>query len=112
MRNDENLYPAVVQDQACGYSASRPSRICSLGAESGARSENLRYEGRKIIISGHVTTGRRNARILLGDNAEIGVLEYIEDTALGKRPTSPFDKADSWDIKRLNRNGDQERDGD
>jgi hypothetical protein len=57
------------------------------------------------------TTGRRNVRILFDDNAVVDVLEFIEKTEVGKRPAGAFDEADSWDIERLDRNGEEERDG-
>jgi hypothetical protein len=56
-------------------------------------------------------TGRRNVRILFDDNAVVDVLEFIEKTEVGKRPAGAFDEADSWDIERLDRNGEEERDG-
>jgi hypothetical protein len=56
-------------------------------------------------------TGRRNVRILFDDNAVVDVLEFIEKTEVGMRPAGVFDEADSWDIERLDRNGEEERDG-
>jgi hypothetical protein len=41
----------------------------------------------------------------------VDVLEFIEKTEVGKRPAGASDEADSWDIERLDRNGDEERDG-
>jgi hypothetical protein len=57
------------------------------------------------------TTGRRNVRTLFEDNAVVEVLEFIEKTEVGKRPAGAPDEADMWDIKRLDRNDDEERDG-
>jgi hypothetical protein len=57
------------------------------------------------------TTGRRNVRNLFGDNAVVDVLEFIEKTEVGKRPAGASDEADSWDIERLDRNGEEKRDG-
>jgi hypothetical protein len=57
------------------------------------------------------TTGRRNVKNLFGDNAAVDVPEFIEKTEVGKRPAGASDEADSWDIKRLDRNGEEERDG-
>jgi hypothetical protein len=57
------------------------------------------------------TTGRRSVRILFDDNAVVDVLEFIEKTEVGKRPAGASDEADSWDIERLDRNGEEERDG-
>jgi hypothetical protein len=58
------------------------------------------------------TTGLRNVRILFEDNAVVDVLEFIEKTEVGKKPVDASEEADSWDIERLDRNGDEERDGD
>jgi hypothetical protein len=57
------------------------------------------------------TTGRRNVRTLFEDNAVAEVLKFIEKTEVGKRLAGAPDKADMWDIKRLDRNGDDDRDG-
>jgi hypothetical protein len=57
------------------------------------------------------TTGWRKVRTLFEDNAVVDVLEFIEKTEVGKGPAGAPDEADSWDIKRLDRNGDDERDG-
>ena len=56
-------------------------------------------------------TGRRNVKTLFEDNAVVEVLEFIEKTEVGKKPAGALDEADSWDIERLDRNGDEERDG-
>ena len=57
------------------------------------------------------TTGRRNVKALFEDNAVVEVLEFIEKTEVGKKPASALGEADSWDIERLDQNGDEERDG-
>ena len=57
------------------------------------------------------TTGRRNVKTLFEDNAVAEVLEFIERTEVGKEPAGALDEADSWDIERLDRDGDGERDG-
>jgi hypothetical protein len=49
------------------------------------------------------TPDRRNLRILFGDNATVDVLEFIEKTEVGKKPALESNKADSWDIERLDR---------
>jgi len=54
------------------------------------------------------TPDRRNVRILFGDNATVDVLEFIEKTEVGKRPVAESDEADSWDIERLDRGGNEE----
>ena len=56
-------------------------------------------------------TGRRNVKTLFEDDAVVEVLEFIEKTEVGKKPAGALDEADSWDIERLDRNGDEERDG-
>jgi hypothetical protein len=57
------------------------------------------------------TTGRRDVRTLFEDNAVVEVLEFIGKTEVGKRPAGGSDEADPWNIERLDRNGDEERDG-
>jgi hypothetical protein len=57
------------------------------------------------------TTGRRNVKTLFEDNAVLETLEFIEKTEVGKKPAGALDEADSWDIERLDRNRDEERDG-
>ena len=56
------------------------------------------------------TTGRRNVKTLFEDNAVLETLEFIEKTEVGKKPAGALDEADSWDIERLDRNVDEERD--
>ena len=36
------------------------------------------------------------------------MLEFIEKTEVGKRPVAESDEADSWDIERLDRGGNEE----
>ena len=57
------------------------------------------------------TTGRRNVRILFDDNAAVDVLEFIEKTEVGKRPAGAPNEATSWDIERLDQNGNEDKDG-
>jgi len=57
------------------------------------------------------TTGRRNVKTLFEDSVVAEVLEFIEKTEVGKRLAGAFDEADSWDIERLDLNGDEERHG-
>jgi hypothetical protein len=38
----------------------------------------------------------------------VDVLEFIETTEVGKRPVAESDEADSWDIERLDRGGNEE----
>lgn len=56
-------------------------------------------------------TGRRNAKTLFEDIAIVEVLEFIDKTEVGKRPSGASDEGDSWDIERLDRHGDEQRDG-
>ena len=55
------------------------------------------------------TTGRRNVKALFEDNAVVEVLEFIEKTEVGKRPAGASNEADSWDIERLDRGENEER---
>lgn len=54
------------------------------------------------------TPDRRNVKILFGDKATVDVLEFIEKTEVGKRLAVESDKADAWDIERLDRGGNEE----
>ena len=54
------------------------------------------------------TPDRRNVKILFEDNATVDVLEFIEKTEVGKRLVAEPDEADSWNIERLDRGGDEE----
>jgi len=54
------------------------------------------------------TPDRRNVRILFEHKATVDVLEFIETTEVGKRPVTESDEADSWDIERLDRGGNEE----
>ena len=54
------------------------------------------------------TPDRRNVRILFGENATVDVLESIEKTEVGKRLAVESDRADSWDVERLDRGENEE----
>jgi hypothetical protein len=73
--------------------------------------ETMMQKLRDKEVTTNETTGRRNVKTLFGDNAVVDVLEFNEKTEVGKRPAGASDEADSWDIERLDRNGDEERDG-
>ena len=53
------------------------------------------------------TPDRRNVRILFGDNATVDVLKFINKAEVGKRPVAESNEADSWDIERLDRGGNE-----
>ena len=55
------------------------------------------------------TPDQRNVRTLFGDNATVDMLEFIEKTEVGKRLAVESDKADSWDVERLDRGENEER---
>jgi len=55
------------------------------------------------------TPDRRNVRILFGNNATVDVLEFIEKTEVGKRLAVESDRADSWDVERLDWGENEER---
>lgn len=73
--------------------------------------ENMIRKLRDKEVATIGTAGRRNVKTLFGDNAIAEVLQFIEKTEVGKRPADTSDEADSWDIERLDRNGDEEGDG-
>lgn len=54
------------------------------------------------------TPDQRNVRILFGDNATVDVLVFINKTEVGKRLAVESNEADSWDIERLDRSGNEE----
>jgi len=72
--------------------------------ERGTMIRNL--STKNIAIS--ETPDRRNVRILFGDKATVDVLEFINKTEVGKRPAVESNEADSWDIERLGRGGNEE----
>jgi hypothetical protein len=53
---------------------------------------------------------RRNLKILLTDNAIVGMLEFVEKTEVGKRPGAENNKVDLWDVERLDKR-DEEGEG-
>jgi hypothetical protein len=50
---------------------------------------------------------RRDLETLFEQVATIDVLRYIESTEVGKKLLDGTDKCDSWDIERLDRNGEE-----
>jgi hypothetical protein len=68
-----------------------------------------KLRGKEVAII--ATTGRRIVNTLFEDNAVVKVLEFIEKTEVGRRPAGASNDADSWDIERLDRDGDEEGDG-
>ena len=55
------------------------------------------------------TPDRSNLKILFEDNAIVDMLESVEKTEVGKRPGAKTNKIDSWDIERLDRSGDEDK---
>ena len=55
------------------------------------------------------TPDRRNVGILFGEKATVDVLEFIEKTEVGKRLAEEADRADLWDVERLDRGENEER---
>jgi hypothetical protein len=49
---------------------------------------------------------RRDLETLFEQVAMIDVLQYIESTEVSKKLPDSMDKCDSWDIERLDRNGE------
>ena len=64
----------------------------------------------------NVTITERRDRIdletLFEQDATIDVLQYIESTEVGKKRPDGTDKCDSWDIERLDRDGEEGETGD
>ena len=54
------------------------------------------------------TPDRRNLKILFEDNAIVDMLEFVEQTEVGKRPGAEKDKVDSWDAERLDQGNEDE----
>ncbi|KAI7221195.1 hypothetical protein KC343_g619 [Hortaea werneckii] len=54
---------------------------------------------------------QRNLKTLFENKAIVDMLEFVEKTEVGKRPPAvETHKADSWDIDRLDRNGEEDGD--
>jgi hypothetical protein len=54
------------------------------------------------------TPDRRNLKILFEDNAIVDMLEFVEQTEVGKRPGAENNKVDSWDAERLDQGNEDE----
>jgi hypothetical protein len=54
------------------------------------------------------TPDRRNLKILFEDNTIVDMLEFVEQTEVGKRPGAENDKVDSWDAERLDQGNEDE----
>jgi hypothetical protein len=50
---------------------------------------------------------RRDFETLFEQVATVDVLQYIESTEVSKKLRDGTDKCDSWDIERLDRNGEE-----
>ena len=55
---------------------------------------------------------RRDLETLFEQVATIDVLQYIESTEVGKKLPDGTNKCDSWDIERLDRDGEEGATGD
>ena len=55
---------------------------------------------------------RRDLETLFEQVATIDVLQYIESTEVGKKLLDGTNKCDSWNIERLDRDGEEEAIGD
>ena len=55
---------------------------------------------------------RRDLETLFEQVATIDVLQYIESTEVGKKLPDGTNKCDSWDIERLDRDGEEGAIGD
>ena len=55
---------------------------------------------------------RRDLETLFKQVATIDVLQYIESTEVGKKLQDGTNKCDSWDIERLDRDGEEGATGD
>jgi hypothetical protein len=55
---------------------------------------------------------RRDLETLFEQVATVDVLQYIESTEVGKKLPDGTNKCDSWDIERLDRDGEEEAIGD
>jgi hypothetical protein len=54
------------------------------------------------------TPDRRNLKILFEDNAIVDMLEFVEQTEVGKRPGAENNKVDWWDAERLDQGNEDE----
>ena len=61
---------------------------------------------RKVAISGR--RQQADLRTLFSAEAITEVLQFIDNTEVGKKPTGDANKNDSWDIERLDRSADEE----
>jgi hypothetical protein len=100
-----------VQDARCWWCSSSRQTVEHVLLECRKwrreRATMIRKLSTKNITIGE-TPDQRNVRILFGDNATVDLLEFIEKTEVGKRPVAEPDEADSWDIGRLDRDGNED----
>jgi hypothetical protein len=100
-----------VQDARCWWCSSSRQTVKHLLLECRKWRRERATMIRKLStknITIRETPDQRNVRILFEHKATVDVLEFIETTEVGKRPVAESDEADSWDIERLDRGGNEE----
>jgi hypothetical protein len=99
-----------VQDAQCWWCSSSRQTVEHLLLERRKwrrQRETMIRKLRTKNITISETPDRWNVRTLFGDNATVDVLEFINKTEVGKRLAVESNEADSWDIERLDRGGNQ-----
>jgi hypothetical protein len=61
---------------------------------------------RKVPIGGR--RNRADLKTLFGVEAVAEVLQFIDNTEVGKKLVKKTNRADSWDVERLDRSADEE----
>lgn len=71
---------------------------------------NLRAsQGQSTLARGLLTQHQLIRGTLFGAEAAVEVLQFLDDTDVGKRMLGESDRDDWWDIERLDRSGHEEQ---
>ena len=65
-----------------------------------------KLRARKVSISGR--RDQADLKTLFADEAIKEVLQFIDDTEVGKKPAGDANKNDSWDVERLDWSAEEE----
>ncbi|KAM0724108.1 hypothetical protein Q7P37_000288 [Cladosporium fusiforme] len=100
-----------VQDAQCWWCGESSQTVAHLLLECRKWRRQRDVMLRKLRARNVVISGRRHQadlKTLFADGAIKEVLQFIDDTEVGKKPAGDANKNDSWDIERLDRSADEE----
>jgi len=99
-----------VQDARCWWCGGSKQTVAHLMLECRKWRRERETMLQRLSAKNVAITERRDWRdleTLFEQVATIDVLQYIESTEVGKKLPDGTDKCDSWDIERLDRNGEE-----